>query len=214
MLKELREIAGLAALGLAAQLLAVAALIGMRPFADWLPLAELGLPFQERQLAPSFVLVGVAFLVVLGFWQTGWESGRGTYLFLLHLPMRRRTAFLTKIAVGIGTYLVCTLVPLLLYAWWAAIPGHYPGPFEWSMTSYAWRLCAVMPLLYLGAFLGGLHPGRWYGTRLLPLVATGLFVAWLLNFEWWSRLGLPVTATLYGLLLAAICSVARQRDFS
>ena len=47
----------------------------------------------------------------------------------------------------VGVYLLCTLVPLLLYAYWASIPGNYPGPFEWSMTGFGWRLCFVMPLL-------------------------------------------------------------------
>src|SRR5262249_50733631 len=85
--KELREVFPIAALGLGVQLVLVAALVGMKPFADWLPLSELGVPFQGRVLAPAFGTVGVAFTLLLGFRQSAWEAGRGTYKFLLHRPI-------------------------------------------------------------------------------------------------------------------------------
>lgn len=212
-IKELREIFPIAVLGLVVQLVIVAALIGMKPFAVWLPIQQLGLPFQDRVVAPSFAAVWVIFTLLLGFRQSAWENAQGTYKFLLHRPIRRETIFLTKLATGIGLYLFCTVVPLLLYAYWSAMPGHYPGPFEWSMTGFAWRLCGLMPLVYLGALVSGLRPARWYGTRLLPLVAAGLLTAFLSVFPWWSIFGIPLTIAAYLLLVLSVCYVACARDF-
>jgi hypothetical protein len=212
-LKELREILPLAVLGLVLHLVLVAALIGLKPFAVWLPLAALGVPFQERVMAPAFATVGVGFTLLLGFRQSAWELGQGTYKFLLHRPVRRETVFLVKLGTGIGVYLLCTLVPLLLYAYWASIPGHYPGPFEWGMTGFAWRLCFLLPLVYLGAFLSGLRPARWYGTRLLPLAACGLLTGFLAAFPWLRQLGIPLAILAYALLVLSVCHVARVRDY-
>ncbi len=212
-LKELREVLPLAVLGLAVQLVLVAALVGLKPFAVWLPVAGLGVPFQENVLAPSFGVVGVGFTLLLGFRQSAWELGQGTYKFLLHRPIRRETIFLVKLGTGVGVYLLCTLVPLVLYACWASVPGHYPGPFEWSMTEFAWRLSFLLPLVYLGAFLSGLRPARWYGTRLLPLAAAGVLTGFLATFPWWRLLGIPLAILAYALLVLSVCHVARVRDY-
>lgn len=213
-LKELREILPLAAVGLSMQLLVVAALMGMKPFDSWLPLNQLGVPFQERVVSPGLGATGLAFTLLLGFRQSVWESTQGTWKFLLHRPLRRETIFLVRLAAGMCVYLVCTLFPLLFYACWAAVPGHYPGPFEWSMTGFAWRLCGLMPLVYLGAFLSGLRPARWYGTRLLPLVAVGTLTVYLATCPLWWQLGLPLALLSYVALVLSICHVARIRDYA
>ena len=101
----------------------------------------------------------------------------------------------------------------VLYAWWAAVPGHHPSPFEWSMTGRAWRLVFLMPLLYLGAFLSGLRPARWFGTRLLPLVAAAVFLLLLNILPWWL-LSFLLAVLLYGMLAANVCYVARTRDYA
>src|SRR5262245_51968210 len=96
--KELREVFGIAAAALAAYLALVVSLMGARVF-DWVP----GMPRGTREVPFSggflafFTLVSVVFAVALGFRQSAWESARGTYLFLLHHPLRRETVFLTKL---------------------------------------------------------------------------------------------------------------------
>jgi hypothetical protein len=81
------------------------------------------------------------------------------------------------------------------------------------MTGFAWRLCFLMPLVYLGAFLSGLRPARWFGTRLLPLAACGLLTAFLATLAWWWPVGFPLAVLTYALLVLAICHVARTRDY-
>src|SRR5690348_3770910 len=119
--KELRELLGLAGLGLAACLVVVAMLVGIQPFAGWLHLDRLGTPFQQRVSTP-YIIVGGRLAIALGFRQSAWEAGRGSFQFLLHRPVRRETIFLTKLAAGAGLFLVCTGLPLVLYAFWAATP--------------------------------------------------------------------------------------------
>ena len=214
--KELRELLGIAAAALAGYLTLLVSLMGSKVF-EWVPGMPYGteeVPFVSGGFLVFFALVSVVFATALGFRQSAWESGRGTFLFLLHRPMSRRAIFLTKLAVGAGLLLLGASLPIVLYAWWAAFPGHHPSPFTWSMTGYAWRLAFLMPLLYLGAFLSGLRPARWFGTRLLPLAASAAFVLMLNDLPWWWSVGFPLAVVLYGLLVANVCFVARVRDYA
>ena len=216
-LKELREVFGITAIALAAYLALVINLMGAKVF-DWIPgmpAGTSGVPFVDGEFMGTFVLVSVAFALALGFRQSAWESAKGTFLFLLHRPASRNRIFLTKLAAGAGVLLpVQHCLPIVLYGWWAAVPGHHPSPFEWTMTESAWRLTLQIPLLYLGAFLSGLRPGRWLGTRLMPLVAAALVMALLSALPWSWPIGLTILVALYALLVANICLVARVRDFS
>ncbi|HEY7330390.1 MAG TPA: hypothetical protein VH592_22310 [Gemmataceae bacterium] len=214
--KELREAFGITAIALAVYMMLVASLMGARVF-DWFPGMPNGtreVPFLGREFILVFTIVTVLFAVALGFRQSAWESTRGTYLFLLHRPVRRDAIFLLKLAMGVGVFVLCASIPVLLYGAWAAKPGHHASPFEWSMTEAAWEIILETPLLYLGAFLSGLRPGRWFGTRLLPLIATATIVVLVDMIPWWWSLGFPLTLVMYGLLAANICFVARVRDYA
>jgi hypothetical protein len=218
-LKELRETAGFAILATLAYLSIVAGMVGMQPFARVLRKQRDGVPFVDTEIMQLFTFVAIAFTLALGFRQAAWEANQGMYQYLLHRPLRRSVVFLTKLGVGIVMFIVCTAVPLLLYALWAATPGTHASPFEWAMTESAWRFCFGMPLIYLGAFLSGLRPGRWYGTRLLPLAGAGALAAFLLLFptvsivRWPSSFFIPVLLGSYALLTWAICYVAEARDY-
>ena len=215
-LKELREVFGIAAVALAAYLALVVSLMGAKVFywVPGMPSGTAGVPFAKGEFTGFFTWVSVVFAAALGFRQSAWESGRGTFLFLLHRPVSRRSIIVNKLVVGAGLVFVCASLPILLYACWAAVPGHHPSPFAWSMTEPAWRLAFLMPLLYLGAFLSGLRPARWFGTRLLPLSASVLFVVLLNVLPWWWSAGFPAALLLYGLLVANVCFVARVRDYT
>jgi hypothetical protein len=213
--KELREILGITAAALGCYLALVVNLMGAKVF-DWVPGMPHGtdeVPFTGNGFWGFFTLISVVFAAALGFRQSATESARGTYLFLLHRPLQRAVIFLTKLAVGIGVLVLCASLSIVVYAAWAAVPGHHSSPFAWSMASPAWRMAMLVPLVYLGAFLSALRPARWFGTRLLPLVAAVVVLVGLTMIPWW-KLGLPLTAVLYGLLVANVCFVARVRDYA
>jgi hypothetical protein len=215
-IKELREVFGITAAALAGYLALVVNLMGAKVF-DWIPGIPSGtqeVPFIGAGFTMFFTFVSVAFAVALGFRQSAWELARGTYLLLLHRPISRDRIFLTKLAVGLGVLLLGASLPIVLYAWWAAVPGNHPSPFDWSMTGQAWRTTFLIPLLYLGAFLSGLRPARWFGTRLLPLVATAMLLLLLDELPSWWSLSFPLAVVLYGLLAANIFFVARTRDYA
>jgi ABC-type transport system involved in multi-copper enzyme maturation permease subunit len=215
-LKELREVFAITAAALGCYLALVANLMGAKVF-DWVPGMPAGteeVPFTGAGFATFFTIVSVVFAVALGFRQSAWESARGTYLFLLHRPLRRDAIFLTKLLVGVGVLLGSASLPIVLYAAWAAVPGHHPSPFAWSMTGPAWQVALLMPLLYLGAFLSGLRPARWFGTRLLPLVACLALLGLLALLPWWWSLGLPLAVVSCALLAANVCHVARVREYA
>ncbi len=214
-IKELREVLGITVAALGAYLALVASLMGARVF-DWIPGmpgATSEVPFVGAQFTTFFLYVSLGFALALGFRQSAWESAKDTYLFLLHRPISRDAIFLTKLAVGGGVLLLGASLPIVLYGCWAAMPGHHPSPFEWSMTMPAWRLAFLMPLVYLGAFLSGLRPARWFGTRLLPLVASGALVVLLNGMPRWV-FSIALAGILCGLLVVSVCFVARERDYA
>ncbi len=165
--KELRETRVFAALALGLYLIYVSTLTSrwnrlITPLFDWVP--GVGgeapeVPFVQGNFVTMVFFIGAALAITLGFRQSAWEPSQGTALYLLHLPLRRQTIYVTKLLTGVGLLLGCTLLPILIYATWAAIPGTHPGPFEWSMTGPAFHIWLLMPLVYLGAFASGIRPG-------------------------------------------------------
>ena len=211
-LKELRETAWIAAAALVVYLYCTMSVIGLigphgTERSPWIP-------FVSGELREPFVMVAACMAIALGFRQTVGESARGTFLFLLHRPASRQWLIGVKLLVGGGLYLVCSAVPITIYAWWAATPATHASPFEWSMTIPIWMVWISMSILYLGAFLSGLRPARWHGTRLFPLATTGAMVSLLSEWPWLGIVRLLLVASLIVLLVTQILYVARTRDFS
>ena len=216
--KELRETAWIALLGLLAHLFFVTSLMEIK-YLPWSPVRTLDYPyameypFLSDSFLVSFIFVSVCLAIVLGFRQSLRELKSGTYLFLLNRPVTRERLIGAKLLVGGGLLLACSAVPILVYAWWAATPGTHASPFEWWMTDAAWRVFLPWPLLYLGSFLSGIRPGRWIGTRLLPVPAAVLLAILVQFVPWWPVFALAVVL-LTALLVVNIFFVARTRDYS
>jgi hypothetical protein len=210
--KELREVLPLVVLGVILELALAWSATGMR--LGFFEHTTGAIPFVSEQTSASFFYVSGALALALGLWQTMLESSRGTFQFLLHRPLDRRAILATKLAVGLAATLVVALLPVALYSFWAATPGTHAGPFEWSMTTWAWVECAQMPLVYLGAFLSGLRPGRWFGSRFLPLAASlAVPLAFPSASDWpWLTLAVCVAAAVW--LVLVILSVGQWRDYS
>jgi hypothetical protein len=214
--KELREIVGLAAIALGCYLMLVFSLMRAKVF-DWIPgmpKGTSGVPFINEGFMTPFTFLAVLFAVALGFRQSAWESSRGTFLYLLHLPRSRESIFLVKLVTGLSVFVVCTSVPIVVYAMWASLPGRIAAPFEWSMTESAWQRVIVVSVMYFGAFLSGLRPGWWFGSRLLPLAASALFALLLGWVPWWWLAGWPMTTVVCAVLVSNVCYVARVRDYA
>ncbi|HUY35569.1 MAG TPA: hypothetical protein VMV69_22690 [Pirellulales bacterium] len=215
--KELRELAGIAALGLAAYGFVLAFCTGMVYFsplsAGWDP-SYSKVPFVEGSFRYWCVGLAAGLSVSLGVWQSAREEARGTWLLLLHRPLSREKLTGVKLLVGLATYAVCAGLPTLAFACWATIPGTHASPFEWSMTVGTWEVLFGLTALYLAAFLSGLRPGHWFGTRLLPLAAAAVLVTLIELLP-----GPPVAVRLAVLVLldaalvSSILFVSRTRDY-
>jgi ABC-type transport system involved in multi-copper enzyme maturation permease subunit len=219
--KELRETRVFAVLAIVVYLIYLSNLTGHwgRPLSwifAWAPGMKgepPDVPFVEGQFVTILFFIGAALAITLGFRQSAWEPNQGTAQYLLHLPLTRRTIFLTKLTTGISVLLGCTLLPILIYATWAAMPATHAGPFEWSMTAMAFQVWLFMPLAYLGAFASGIRPARWYGSRLLPLVSVavaGIILA--VASQWWL-IALPLMLLAATVLVSDILWVVETRDF-
>jgi ABC-type transport system involved in multi-copper enzyme maturation permease subunit len=219
--KELRETRAFAALAVALYFMYLSKLTGtLSPLLTSLFGLVPGMnaevpdvPFVEGNFLIILFFIGVALAITLGFRQSAWDSSQGTALYLLHLPLTRNSIFLTKLSTGIGILLVCTLLPIVIYATWAAMPGTHAGPFEWSMTEPAFHIWLLMPLAYLGAFASGIRPARWFGSRLLPLVSVALPGIYLYLLPHWWLIAFPLLILVAVILVSDILWVAQTRDF-
>lgn len=217
--KELRETRLFAALAVGVYLIYVSRLTGqwsrlLTSLFGWVPglnVEMADIPFVQGNFLALLFFVGLALAIALGFRQSAWEPSQGTALFLLHLPLRRHTLLMTKLATGIGILLVCTLLPILIYGAWAASPGTHPGPFEWSMAGPAFQIWLLMPLAYLGAFASGIRPARWFGSRLLPLVAVAIPGLFLYLLPFWWLIGFPLALLVATVLIGDILWEADTR---
>jgi hypothetical protein len=212
-LKELRESAGLAALGLAGLALVALTAIGLSPLGGLLGRPQAGrIPFVYDSFAWQFALAAGVLAIALGFKQSLGDLWGDAQLFLLHRPISRRTFYGTKIAVGLSLYFVLAGLAILIYALWAASSGTHASPFAWSMTVPLWTTWLAVSLVYLGALLAGIRPAAWMGTRLMPLVAACAIAA--LTAALPPLAGLAVIAIAAAALISLILFVAQTRDFA
>jgi hypothetical protein len=218
--KELRETWLFAALALGLYFLYLSRLTGhWGPLQSWIfawvPQMNSeppDVPFVGGPFVQILIFIGAALAITLGFRQSAWEPSQGTAQYLLHLPLTRRTIFVTKLTTGISLLLGCTLLPILIYAIWAAMPATHAGPFEWSMTWPAFEVWLLMPLPYLGAFASGIRPARWFGSRLLPLFSVPVAGPIVVVAHWWP-IALPLLLLVAAVLVSNILWEVETRDF-
>ena len=211
--KELRECAGILAIGGLALFAVAAANMGLQPLSGMFSSPSRGeIPFLGDGF--QFELGVVAFLlaIALGFRQSLGDFLGDAHIFLLHRPVARRRIYGAKLAVGLAGYLLLTAAAILAYWLWAATPGTHASPFDWPMTAPAWTLWLAISLVYLGAFLSGIRPGAWMGTRLAPLAAVTLAAAALMAAPIWIAWLAAIACD--ALLIVLILHVAATRDFA
>lgn len=219
--KELRETRAFAALALVLYLVYLSNLTGkggplLRALVSLIPgmsVTPADIPFVQDNFNTMLCFIGVLLAIALGFRQSAWEPSQGTALYLLHLPLGRRTIVVTKLLTGIGILLVCTSLPILIYATWAALPRTHAGPFEWTMIGASIRIWLILPLVYLGAFASGIRPARWFGSRLLPLPSVAVPATLVYAVSYWWLIGLPLLGLMAAVLVLVILWETETRDF-
>lgn len=219
--KELRETRAFAVLSLLLYLIYLCDLTGVggpmtRSLVGLVPgmaATPPDIPFVQGNFGTMLFFIGALLAIALGFRQSAWEPSQGTALYLLHLPLKRRTIVLTKLLTGVGLLLACTLAPILVYATWAALPRTHAGPFEWGMVGGSLRIWLLLPLVYLGAFASGIRPARWFSSRLLPLASVLVPAGSAYAVPHWWMIGVPILCLAAVVLMSAILWEIETRDF-
>src|SRR5205807_2471380 len=106
-IKELREVRGLAVAAVVLYLVLLLSLVGV-DLLDWGP--NNGVPFVEG-FCSWFIPISGLLAIALGFRQSLWELRQRTILFLLHRPISRDIVFVTKLATGLVVFLVLASLP-------------------------------------------------------------------------------------------------------
>jgi hypothetical protein len=215
LVKELRESLPLAALGALGVVYAITQLTGwtIYPGLNFLDVWEIRVPFVKNDdFISALMPIGLITAAATGLKQTAWEAFNGTFQYLLFKPATRSTIMAVKMLLGLALVQTISAALIIWYAAWAARQGNLAAPFQWSMTSDAWRAWSTLPVAYLAAFLSGMRPARWFGTKLAPLAA-GFMACVCLAIQPWWWLALPGTAVLSVLLALAILHLAAVRDY-
>jgi hypothetical protein len=212
--KEFRENIGIAGIGLAALLLVASTNMGWTSLMSVIATSPWrgNIPFLTDAFQWQFAVVAFGLAAALGLRQSLGDFLGDAYLFLLHRPVSRTQILVTKLQVGLALYLICAAAAILLYAWWASLPGTHASPFEWSMTIFAWVTCLAITPVYLGAFLSGLRPAAWLGTRLAPLAAGLVATSVCIALSW--RFSLPLIVVCDAILITLILFVGETRDYA
>jgi hypothetical protein len=210
-MKELRETRGIALLGLAAYGLVL--WVQISQVLKWYPQT---IPFVSDGFLVCYVWVSGGLAIALGMRQTLGESVGGIYPFLFHRPATQRWLIGVKLLVGLVMYLLCALLPILVYGSVAAAPGAHASPFQWAMVVPAIFSWLVMTLFYFGAFLSGIRPGRWFFSRLFPLggACVAAFISAVCSEVCGDLVSLPIVAVVDAWLIGLILFVVRTRDYS
>ena len=152
----------------------------------------------------GFTLIGATVCAsLLGLLQTVPELWRDQWAFLVHRPLTRTRLFFGKVIAGLALYGAVMLLPLLVAAVWAAMPGHIAGPFNWRYVLPG--LADVMGgvAFYFAAMLTGIRQARWYGSRALPFALAVVCEICVVGFpEFWAVV-LAVSACVAVLMTAA-----------
>jgi hypothetical protein len=210
-IKELRESAGLVALAVLGAVYVLGQLTAT-PVVPWQSNRLYHYPFVRDSLTFYFWLAAGGLAIALGLRQTAWEQIQGTYFFLLHRPVSRGRIFALKLLIGGALAMLFAALLILIYAWWAATPGQFPAPFEWSMTTSAWIHWIALPPVYLGAFLSGIRPAPWFGSRLVPLMAS-IGAALLISMMPWFWAASILSLAMSVGFLVSIFYYVHQRDY-
>lgn len=218
-LKELRELAGIAAIA------GLAYVVILMHFTYWpiLPTnsysvasgrgygAQEGVTFLQGLFNSYYLWITAMSAIAYGFRQTLGEERQRTWPFLIHRPIARWKVHAVKLGVGLGVGMGLSAIPIVLYGCWAASIRQAPAPFEWSMSLDAWKIWWSIPCLYLGAFLSGFRPARWIGTRLFPLAGTTMMVASCNGCPFWQW-SLTIACAMSVWLIVCIYGVSCTRD--
>ncbi|HEY8965353.1 MAG TPA: hypothetical protein VIM58_02845, partial [Candidatus Methylacidiphilales bacterium] len=148
-------------------------------------------------LVTTFGCPAVAFALAL--LQVLPETSADRWALLIHRPLPRETIFWGKIVGGLVLYLAVTLIPLVLAAWWTAVPGHLAAPFVPGMLLPGLQDVASGIPWHFAGIVFALREARWIGTKALPFFSA----ASVSLFTRTTYTSFPVI-----LLLVALASVA------
>ncbi|GEM_PF-6516044 len=146
----------------------------------------------------------------LGVLHIARDTGQGAWAFLMHRPATPGQILLGKLASALTIYFAVTAPPLLAAIFWAATPGHLPGPWEWGMALPSLVDLLGATLYIVTGMLIVLRNARWFGTRLFPLLVPLCCTIAM----WDSRFVTAICALLIGwfILLAVTWSAMATRD--
>ena len=169
-----------------------------------------------------FITMGFAGL--LGLMMAGEDSRSGTWSFVLFRPFSRRRYVGAKLIVGVALAVLMSGVPAFAFMIWAAKPGRWLVPWDWSYAQIPVETMGWSVVVFLGGFLSSMRLASWWWSRLWPLATTvllGLLFGLVCLAETFPESITPSPVQYWGLsvvfsaaLTSLILHASDERDFS
>lgn len=162
------------------------------------------IPILDYNFLNYFSIISFSFAAIIGFNQTIAEEVRGTYLFLLSKPLKRRTIFFIKALTALIMYFIISLIPALVMIYLSAKLKYFYAPFRLYMCYNILLLCFFGVIAYLGAFYTGVNSGRWFGTKGIGIFFTVIIFTGIHELPDIKRIIILMLAAFLILLFAAL----------
>lgn len=214
LLKEFLSLRPVLAVGIVALLIAVMGLHAARVVQFFTGQFNPVYPFLSTTYITIYFMVAYPLAAIIGYWQTMWEFGRGTWLFLLHRPRRFDQIVVAKMLAGSIITLALTALPALIDLIYISIPGVLPAPFRPDFTAEFWRYWCLIPIIHLGAFASGMRQAHWAVSRLMPMLAAIIFAIITAAFSINIMILLTLLVVFLSLQVFDLLAEIRARDFS
>jgi hypothetical protein len=157
-------------------------------------------------------LTSIGLGLVLGvrhFWMPYFT---GTWPFLLHRSVDRKTILAAKLTSALIAFVISLGVLWTVLCWYANRPELFTIPQTARVFIEGWILIALGLVAYLGTALSGLSTAKWYTTRIFGLAFATIII--IVTFSQW-QLGWAFVVIVAGafILLSQIIDLFLNREF-
>ena len=150
--------------------------------------------------------------LVLGIRQFWIPHFTGTWPFLLHRSVNRKTILAVKLAAAtIGFIISLGIVWVALY-WYACRPELFMVPQPVRVFIEGWLFIILGLVVYLGAALSGLSTARWYTTKIFGLAFATIVISTTI-VQWRLAWAFAVIIIGAAVLLSQIVDTFLSREF-
>jgi len=136
----------------------------------------------------------------------------GTWPFLLHRSVNRKTVLAAKLTAATIAFVISLGTVWVCFYWYANRPELFTIPQTGRVFIKGWISILMGFVVYLGTALSGLSTAKWYTTKIFGL-GFAIFIITATSSQWQLTWAFVVIAVGVSILLSQIISLFLNREF-